>query len=84
MKLIKSSVNPLDFILALFSDTSEIISKVDFYKVQEYLAVGGVICENNEEVEKCLYLLHDLEVLEVSKQTNGTILVRKGPNVNKN
>ena len=81
MKLVESSVNPLNYIIALFGDTSETISKLEFSRVKEYLAIGGVICENNEEVERCLCLLHDLEVLEVSKQTNGTILVRKGHNV---
>ena len=81
MKLVESSVNPLNYIIALFGDTSETISKLEFSRVKEYLAIGGVICENSEEVERCLCLLHDLEVLEVSKQTNGTILVRKGHNV---
>lgn len=84
MKLVESSVNPLNYIIALFGDTSAILSKLEFSKVKEYLAIGGVLCENNEEVERCLYFLHDLAVLEVSKQTNGTILVRKGHNVSEN
>lgn len=74
MQIQLNDYNPLPDILELFSlKAPTFVTNTAMTAFQGLLAKAGVRCKNQAEVLQCLYVLHDLQVLEVAQTTINNI-----------
>lgn len=73
MKTFSSSYNPLDLLITYIGNkTNTELDYDDVHHIIGFLIMGGVCCENTEEVVQCLKILDEIGVigLEENRENN--------------
>ena len=66
MKMQYSEYNPFFLILSCFSEKSaSFLTLEQLQTVKSFLELGGIICESEEEVIGCLFLMKDLGLIDI-------------------
>lgn len=80
MILNETEYNPFNCILALLTDEFRTLTVPTFNEIRKELFSAGVCCESDVEVEQCLEIMRELDIVNIERAKNGRILIKRGIN----